>query len=193
MTFSTGTVSDARYLADMSDAEFWGTAFPSWIAALATVAAVVAAVWAGKTAKRLYDQEVDRDQRVIDNAERAQADRVAAWMAHSNDPLVPGTEGTGFGMVKRGWVCRLRNASDVPVYNVDVRIEAPGGQERGRIERSTLPPTSTHFDADLPDMSHAISGTENNYRLLLARISFTDAAGRRWTRSGTGILTASDR
>lgn len=179
-------VDAARYGFVMSSMEFWSTTVPGWITALAAVAAVVAAVWAGRTAKGLYDREAARDQRVIENAERAQADLVAAWVAFSNEPLI---KQKGFDMIKKGWVVRLRNASNAPVYDVDVRVDAPGGQHRAGLERMlTLPPTSAYEEFPMPDISHALTPTDENYGTLRAGLSFTDASGRRWIRSSNGTL-----
>lgn len=179
----------------MSYEEFWTTVLPTWVTALATVAAVVAAVRAGRTAKRLYDREAARDQRVLDNAEHAQADLVAAWVTFNSDPLTPTqAQKLPTAFRARGWVCRLRNASNVPVYDLHAVIEAPGGQERARPEPiATLPPGPPQ-DYPVPDISHALDPTnDENYRLLRVSIRFTDAAGRRWHRSGAGELSPSDR
>lgn len=70
--------------------------FPSWISALTAVGALVAAVWAGLTAKRLYVIESHRDEDQAFLRRSAAAQLVSAWPA-----VLLKSEGTtkSFGLV----------------------------------------------------------------------------------------------
>jgi hypothetical protein len=164
----------------------WGDV-PTWIGAVATVLAFGAAAFAGWSAWKVLtlERERDADRRRADEA--VQAVKIAAWPSVvRSDPVDPDS-----GPV---WGAALRNASDLPVYQVHVEfvpIRSSGGQHSVVLE--LVPPGEwllsgvelyprpgqplLRADArDLPDRPYVIE------------LRFVDAADRAWRRTWQGLL-----
>lgn len=156
----------------------WGD-IPTWLSAVTTLGALVAAAVVVRI-------EMRRDRRGVERAERAeQADKVAAWYDHSYAPNARGRVGDGplggDGGGERGGAGRilLRNGSDLPVYNVFLNIysEAPGILTP---PLKACPPGDTHLEVP--------PGVVGPYERMTFRLLFTDAAGRSWMRWTDGKL-----
>lgn len=169
----------------------------AWVEAGATVVAVGAAIYAGVYAKKAYDTETARDRRRDDDRRRAQADCVAAWCdrydyAPAEPPRAYNSGGalvvTG-GRSRPGWNYYLRNASDVPVYDVVVLFRI-GAQSLGTDAVDVLPPGEEPVSRDVPEhvRTQATSAAHEHGEIIRCVVSFRDAAGRRWRRSTDGRL-----
>ena len=61
----------------------------NWISSVATALAVLAAVWAGITAKKVYaiEESRERDRQLSD--QQRQAELVASWVSWTDQPRMP--------------------------------------------------------------------------------------------------------
>lgn len=180
----------------------WGD-IPTWVLAITTLLAFLAASFAGLVAYDLFTIEAKRDleaagQRLRDEAERearreadrrVQANKVTAWFDFY-DSLEDNLPISTWGAV-------VRNASDLPILDVQVRIYwviDPGdgspwtadlryeSPDRFRV----LPPGQSrhsNLPQDIRDME-----PECNDQTYLVAIDFTDNSGARWTRDARGAL-----
>lgn len=151
--------------------------------------ALRAAVWAGVTAKRLYDVERRRGRDRMDTELSSQAEQFAAWISWSPAPrldmdLPPGTRSPNLA---------LKNANPVPMYEVLVSYfdgDEPAGDQWLHI----VPPTG--WDVDLREIK------AEAVRLIVARykpdeprldlrvgLHFSDARGT----GGTATAVESSR
>lgn len=80
----------------------------------------------------------------------------------------------------------LRNASEVPVYDMHIRWYLSGGEECGRESIAVLPPT------DHPHFVRLSTPPENFGTDLFVRVAFRDASGRGWVRAEDGRLSSSE-
>jgi hypothetical protein len=172
----------------------WGDA-PTWITAVATIAALIAAGLAVRASWAVLKLETRREDRAEKAdaerraaAERAeQADYVAAWM-HWNDgvPLFPDT--TIFGpMMGQGWGALVTNASSLPIYTVALVFYGRDGEERDRVEKDFVPPGESH----VPWNKELRQGDGEDRELgtdIRVEIFFRDTAGRTWRRDMNGVL-----
>ncbi|MGO4956070.1 hypothetical protein ACTQ49_02135 [Luteococcus sp. Sow4_B9] len=162
------------------------------VSALAAVGALVAAVWAGLTAKKLYDMETRRDEMSSELQRRRAASRVSAWVC-THFP-----EGVNEGANRRDGVI-IANQGDCPIY--DVRIESTGkdGLQKKEIVQHVLPPgeyfvgsRSDAFQWDSPDQTQCLEGIirpitkKPDWRVT--QLKFQDADGNRWLRDERGRL-----
>ncbi len=192
----------------------WGDV-ASWVSALSSVGALIAAIWAASIARGLYEREAVRDARVIHNDETAQAAKVAGWV----EIFENGTP-----------VCRLRNASDIPVTRVHVEITVQGAWTDGRpgrllpgkskadlvhlppnsrldrigtsvgvLNRGILAPTDDYIEVEIPWSQRQqwaslppFDGSHPSPWPLTCVVRFTDAAGREWQRDTNGLLGSPD-
>jgi hypothetical protein len=94
----------------------WGDV-PTWIGAVATMLAFIAAWVAARAAWRVLELERTRDRLRREVEDRVQADRVAAWPSlgpsNPDDPDSPEV-----------WGATVRNASELPVYQVKVEFQS---------------------------------------------------------------------
>jgi hypothetical protein len=156
---------------------WWGT-FPEWLAAIGTLLAFAVAL-------RLLFKELEARREAQEDRRRNQARLVAAWITSK---WASETE-LRFTLV-------VRNGSDEPIY--DGRCVVVPSTNRiasdpmmvfdWEFRWLVLPPQETkEDDLRLP---------EKLWRSLWdagTTLSFTDAAGRRWTRYPDGRLVPSDR
>ena len=168
----------------------WGDA-PTWITAVATVLALVAAFFAVRASWHVLsiDRQNQRDAQAAEArrdeaAERAeQADAVAAWTewaAARNDS----------GRIHyKGWGAWVVNQSLLPVYDVVVQFHLPDGRFLAKSVLAVLPPQGSEFvrwpteiKQDEPPVS------EIDKREMRVEIHFRDTGGRRWERDRYGIL-----
>ena len=171
-------------------ASAWSAAIPNWVTALATVGALVAASFAGWTATRLYRTERERDER-LERAERSwQASQIVAWASWAK-PTDPGIALNLAGGRTSQVHLALRNASGVPVYDVQVFWSCEG-QALGDQPLPMLSPTGDHpheREIKCKGVAELVQRPDRAARIdIRAAIEFTDAAGVRWRRGGDGRL-----
>jgi len=164
----------------------WGTV-PDWLEAVGTLLAFAVAF-------RLLAKELTARREYEEDRRREQASQVACWVEVVEDPdlaLHPWASEIGTRRV----AAVLHNGSEEPVYDCRVHLEidpaAEGsfskvvdgafqkGERRLTLTERTLPPGRIHVflglgRADKPHVS--------------TWMTFTDAAGHRWTRHPNGQL-----
>ncbi len=162
----------------------WGNA-PSWGA---LIAAVIAASFAGRNV--LVD---------VKDRQRAQAGQVAAWwgkskMVSSEGGALPSRTREFFG----AWV---RNASEVPVYDVEVVWLYEGKRHTARTVRMLPPNEQSDFYPmphdkdpqspwdDLSPEEKVMAAIDATAGGLDVEVSFRDSEDRKWRRSPSGALT----
>lgn len=162
----------------------------NWITAITTAFALAAAIWAGTTARRLYEIEQQRDVDRAQTEERRQAELVAGWVSWTDQPRV--ALQLPDGRTSRANLA-LQNVSAVPVYDVEVRYDE-GHRGLGTQWFHILSPTgtSTHYRQIKCEGVGAFLAqprpAEDRVDIRVA-ISFTDAQGTRWTRETSGRLS----
>lgn len=122
--------------------------------------------------RREHRREADRTE----DERRAQAARISAWveMYHKSD----GTRELAF---------HIHNASDMPIYEVELPLPAPPDEERVVEFVGLVPPGQTIRRAAPRDWLRTYVEPEP------VQIEFLDSAGRRWTRDEQGALIRADR
>jgi hypothetical protein len=169
-----GILSDGR----------WGD-IPSWVEALATVGAFVAATIAVRHSWSLLKIEranqhartTEDDRRQLEAERSEQADLVAAWPSRGNARNIT-----------------IENGSSLPIYDVALAFVNRAGDQRGLDIQDVLPPGkhTTYFPSEnikQDPVTGEVLYDENeqpeNYRVL---IRFRDAGGRIWQRDQFGVL-----
>ncbi|UUW88455.1 hypothetical protein [Pimelobacter simplex] len=172
-----------------------------WIMAAASVVTLVAALVAAWFAGSAYRIEAAREDRLLEDARKSQASRVAAWLGTVEvDVLVPGPSGTpNRTRTHNRDVILIRNASDLPVTTVTLWIHFEDVGISAEFV-PLVPPASAPYVHRLSEDTRSAWGEAiemyhdaNTPTLvpptLTIDISFTDAAGRRWTRRADGELS----
>ena len=163
------------------DAVVWGDV-ATWVQAVATIAAVAAAIWAGRWAKAAYNSDQEnlkiarealgverqRDLGREQEVRRAQAEKVAGRWENT-----PGDEYMNtFSLI-------LQNVSDQPVYGIRVDLV-----EGNRVQPDLYcPPVLAPAPNGSVVAAHAC---DVSYPRLI--LHFTDFRGVRWERGADGIL-----
>ncbi|WP_157682854.1 hypothetical protein [Nocardioides scoriae] len=156
--------------------------------ALTGALTLLAAIWAGVTATRLYRVEQERDRARVAAERRSQAEQFAGWVSWVPQPHLAIDLPEGL----RSPNLALRNANSVPVYDVTVRYfhgDIPAGEQ----SFSVISPTDSdtqHREIKSETMREVLlqprpAATRLDLRVAL---SFTDARGRRWERDRQGRL-----
>lgn len=194
----------------------WGDV-PTWVGVFAAIAAGVVGVFLYRIESK-RDQRAEDDRRLaaedrraaaedrrraeedrraeIEDARRAQADKVAAWFGSVEEASRARARMPGY--FTRRYGVYIRNASDLPIY--DVRVEFYYVQDRtdgtsawdprhrgSSVEKlRAIPPQGTEF----VDMPEAIRSQVDDISeaMYMAGIEFRDAAGNRWKRDPRGQL-----
>jgi hypothetical protein len=166
----------------------WGDV-PTWVG-------VLFAGVAGLIAYRLYQIENKRDRqnaerldRLEQEGTRRQANQICGWYGvmnelaeHASGADIPGT----------GWGAIIRNASDLPVYNVMIffyykaDLAVQESSRRGDLAVSVVPPGESF----LPAPQSVLDQADSPDRHVVAMM-FRDAAGLIWTRETDGELSLS--
>jgi len=188
----------------------WGD-FPTWVMAITTLLAFLAAAFAGLVAYELLGVEATRDlkaseQRLFAAEERkrladertaqreadrrAQASKVTAWFNFFEVIRDNGTlDGT--------WGATIRNASELPI--LDVRIfyywvndrhdGSPWTTEQryASVDRIRVIPPGQSRNQELPERVRSMA-QECNDNVYLVGVEFTDANGIKWFRDERGAL-----
>ncbi|MGL3198227.1 MULTISPECIES: hypothetical protein [Curtobacterium] len=161
------------------------------LSAVATAGALVAAVYAGLQARRLYRIESDRDEEARAAARASQATKVSAWAA---------TRIRTGGRVLFGVV--VRNSSDDPVYDVQVTCH---GFSSPRVATLQCVPPGEYFVANTVDegssaewdypkpVREVVGDPLRPFTISDAKgvdaITFRDNTGAGWHRAARGELT----
>lgn len=174
--------------------------FADWLAAVSTLAAFGAAVVAARYAAGAFDLESVREQRWVDNERSSQARQVAAWagvkeVENRASGSVPGVFDKLFesGILPRTSTLEgvyLRNASDLPVTQVSIRLFL-ADEPAGRMRLGVIPPAGVPLFVRTPNEMKVpanpevldIDGAEPTVGL-----AFVDAAGRQWCREPDGTF-----
>jgi hypothetical protein len=176
----------------------WGTV-PDWLTTGATAGALGAAIWAGVTAKRLYDIEAKRDLVHEEERQSLQAQGVAVWCAAE----IPSGEEE-----PRSWGLVLQNTSHGVIYDVSVRSTRKTWEndkqtvsENAVAALTVLPPGTYYlagdtagkyrwgFAKDVGVFQGEIRPITKSSQIQVVALSFRDAANRKWTRTKSGELT----
>lgn len=187
------------------------SAFPEWLAAVATFAAFGAAALAARYAADVQRRESNRDRGRSREERRAQAALVAAWHERLDRDRAEGVLRRVFGVDVPGiWI---RNASPLPVTDVRLRVYAhpgagPVSDEEWEFIGSDwiqlIPPSSeAQFRPIVGDWrdtyEHVVGGwikrgevysqdrLEHTF-VVAVEMTFQDARGRRWRRDRGGVL-----
>ncbi|PPI54283.1 hypothetical protein [Rathayibacter toxicus] len=163
-----------------------------WLSAVATIGALVAASWAAVVSRRLFGIESRRDDVATHRERQEQATRIAAWCVRRDIGDEHGRRGLA-----------VRNVSDSPVFDLEVRSTYSTGKEQKPVELrpltlAVLPPgdfvTFGHgqygwnFPVERSTVTELLSPITKNPGWRVIEITFTDAHGIRWRREG-GSLT----
>jgi hypothetical protein len=180
-----------------------GGSFAAWLEAVSTLTAVLAAMYAGLYAANAWKLETARETRWIQQQQREQASKIAAWPVKLRDHAVEQDEAGNF--LYEGFAgvdIKLRNASDVPVTRVcadatlviDIKSNVPlriplGASEVARTLEPATDPLSKYVAADTPvDPSRYKPGNVDIDYWCEISLSFRDAGGRDWERLADGQL-----
>jgi hypothetical protein len=187
--------------------------YADWLAATATVAAfsaaLVAARFAAEAVRAARDAlhiEQRRDQHRDEQALRAQAELVAAWVEDLDGQMVRPGDVPYHVTEQEGQSITVRNASELPVtrvglaFTLHVATHTQEGlqitnTEIGLQELPIVPPGTKNVDMGLDILvafqrlwDEAQSATT---RRLRVGITFVDAGGRAWIREDDGRLLES--
>jgi len=183
----------------------------TWFTAVATVAAVIAAVVAGRWARDIVEIERKRDERHEAETRALQASQVAAWA----EPAVVKPErkdGAGFQWLFTNVAVNglVANRSNQPIYRVRLEwfkdgelihaderpVVAPATESCWALDRKMILAV-----ADVPEEQTEAVGfgyeeakvlSELAVSRLLLDVRFTDSANRAWHRNRHGTLVALD-
>jgi hypothetical protein len=130
-------------------------------------------------------------KREAEERRQGQAAKIAAWLAHAeaSDPVLA-------AMV--GWGAYVRNASDLPVFDVKVCFhyvsEEPDHSSwaphllGGPVDKiRVIPPQDDRF-AGMPKEVQDVAQPRLDDSNCVVSIEFTDAAGNKWERDPRGAL-----
>lgn len=187
-----------------------GGSYPDWLGAVSTLAAVLAAVYAGVQGARSLRIERDRDEQRAEESRMAQARQVAVWAPlgihwrgppvtnswAGNGPVETATDDAP--MAPESILVSIRNLSRLPV--IDMTVDLYVGEDRRLACR--CPVAGAVLDELIgveimtPELSAqagrvvATLGPMDEPPLLYIGWSLTDVTGARWTRVPGNTLTA---
>lgn len=164
------------HVAEIVASAHWGD-IPGWVSAVGTGAATgFAGFVAWRESKRAAKAEGERDALRREQI-RDQASKVVAWTTRSEDQR----GNVRFAQVI--WRVTAKNVSTEPVFAVKAEIVHGDGYHHVVLEEwDVLPP--------LDEVHHEVTNEINGYdKRPYVRLTFTDAAGRRWQRGEGGRLT----
>ena len=164
---------------------------PDWIAAAAALGALVAAIGAGRQAKRLFDIERGTRSRC-----RGAAIAVAGGVRRGMGCRADGTDPKpiSYGVV-------VRNASEDVVYDIDVKVSDKFDRDVSNLHLQILPPGSFYvaqagkdwaFAAEVQSFSEEIRPVTKSAKIGILNLEFRDAAGSKWRRVNSGLLEPAD-
>ncbi len=146
-----------------------------WIAVGANIFSAVGTVGAFVVGFVLLRAEHRREADRSEDERRSQASRISAWVDVYRKP--DGTREIAF---------HIHNASDMPIYEVELPLPTPTNKERSEFV-GLVPPGQTIRRPAPPEWLRSHVDPEP------VQIEFLDSAGRRWSRDEQGTLTRADR
>lgn len=149
-----------------------------WIGAAAEAFSAVGTVGAFLVGFALLRREHRREADRAEDERRAQASRISAWVE-----AVQGTSGA------RRVFFHIHNASEMPIYEVELPLALPGRQEPEQADEfiGLIPPGQTVRRPAPAEWQRAYVEPEP------IPIEFLDSAGRRWLRDEQGALSRAER
>lgn len=147
-----------------------------WVAASAEVFSAVGTVGAFLVGFLLLRREHRREAERAEDEHRAQAARISAWIEVHRKP--DGTKELAF---------HIHNASDMPIYEVELPLPAPSQKEPTSEFVGLVPPGQTIRRPAPAEWLRSYIEPEP------VQIEFLDSAGRRWTRDEQGSLAQGRR
>lgn len=147
-----------------------------WIRAGAELFAAIGTVGAFLLGFLLLRREHRREADRAEDERRAQASRISAWIEAYRKP--DGSREVAF---------HIHNASDMPIYEVELPLPGLSQDEPAEEFIGLVPPGQTIRRL-------APAGWRRSYiEPEPVQIEFLDSAGRRWTRDEQGALTPGSR
>ena len=153
---------------------------PTWLA-FASALTAVSFTWRALVRERKRDAARELDDR------KAQADKFAAWITREDRSA----QGSG------DFILRLRNASDLPIY--DVNMQVLNLQDNATLRDYSLPVVNPDSGGFLQRLDPGVQGTLNTLALrdstlrrpisYAVSVEFRDASGAQWQRGINGRLT----
>jgi hypothetical protein len=144
----------------------------SWVSTAAEIFSAVGTVGAFLVGFLLLRREQGREADRAEDERRAQAARISAWVEMRQKP--DGGRELAF---------HIHNASDMPIYDVELPMPAPPDEERAPEFIGLVPPGQTVRRPAPQEWLRAYVEPEP------VEIEFLDSAGRRWTRDEQGSLS----
>jgi hypothetical protein len=157
------------------------------VSAFGAVGALIAAIVAARQANKLFQLESERDR--IAEADRKQlqaakdqeqASSISAWVLLKKVPNDP----------ERAFlVVATRNASELPIYALKLRVLGPDGKEVIAEQVAVLPPGDS--PVELPQIAlceYRSASDSEAMRGLAVQMTFLDASGKCWRRDADGTL-----
>lgn len=167
---------------------------PEWIAAFAAVAALGAAIWAGRTSLMLFRIESTRDRQTAERERQEQSSQISAWSVFCPSHRPHGED--AFAEQKDGFL--LKNSSAAPIYNVRVTSGSRTGETNPVADFKIVPPgefvvlrnTKFHwsFPKSLSEVGEVARPVTKHEAWKVRELSFIDARGLAWKRS-EGLLS----
>jgi hypothetical protein len=156
----------------------WGDV-PAWISAIVSLLALCSAVVGVTQAWRVLKLQRAADQRALEELSkrlgeerRAQAAKVSAWVSTVHD---------GAATVA---VANVRNASELPVYDLTARVHLDG-RVTETLDIGVLPP-------DIEPLHRPLTASGRPADPWGVELAFRDSAGLVWRRGPQGALTETD-
>jgi hypothetical protein len=143
-----------------------------WLSAFADVFSAVGTVGAFLLGFFLLRREHHRDADRAVHQRRAQAERISAWVE-----LIRKLDGG------RELAFHIHNASDMPIYEVELPLPAREGEQESSEFIGLVPPGQTVQRSAPTDWLRTYVEPEP------VQIEFLDSAGRRWSRDEQGSLS----
>jgi hypothetical protein len=147
-----------------------------WLNTASNVFQSIGTVGAFITGFVLLRRELKREVDRAEDERRSQAARVSAWVE-----LYRRTDGT------RELAFHVHNASDMPIYEVELPLPAPAGNESASEFIGLVPPGQTIRRPAPRDWMSSYVEPEP------VEIEFLDSSGRQWRRDEQGTLVRATR
>jgi hypothetical protein len=142
-----------------------------WIGTAANVFSAVGTVGAFVVGFILLRAEHKREAERSEDERRNQAARISAWVELYRRP--DGTKELAF---------HIHNASDMPIYEVELPVPMPDNEERSEFVGLVPPGQTIRRPAPVEWLRSYVEPEP-------VQIEFLDSAGRRWTRDEQGSLS----
>jgi hypothetical protein len=175
--------------ADLGDVPTWIGAVAAIVTVMVTIFALIFAKRAAEATRAMLDVESARDREREQAEARGQAELISAWYGFFDD-----YPGAAMSTYNDYWGAYIRNASPLPIYDLEIEFFYKGSDGNVTGPRSTLnagmvPPTDSPGFAPAP--LEMLRNVENRDPYVVA-ITFRDSAGRRSRRDHDGVLAEAE-